>query len=275
LSKKVGILFQPKRQAAKDMAEQLADVVRGLASEVWVCSSWEEGRANELAGGTELIVCLGGDGTILRAARIAGPRSIPIAAVNLGRVGFMTEVPAEDAVTQVPAFVRGDGRVEERAMLQAELASGVAPPFHALNDVFVGRGGRCRLVRVKATIDGEFLTTYKCDGVVLATATGSTGYSLAAGGPILHPLSGDILMQPLAAHLSSGTPLVLPPDTEVELEVSTTHEAVLSVDGQIEVPLDSGDIVRVKRSPYVTRLLRSQRPATFYAGLMQKLGTRE
>ena len=275
MRKKVGFLFQPKRQAARDMAQQLAEVVRDLAEEVWVCSSWEESRSSELAEGTELIVCLGGDGTILRAARIASPRSIPILAVNLGRVGFMTEVPAGDALREVPAFVNGDGRIEERAMLQAELGSGVASPLHGLNDVFVGRRGRCRLIRVKVTVDGEPVTTYKCDGVILATATGSTGYSMAAGGPILHPLAKDILMQPLAAHLSSGTPLILPPDTEVELEVSTTHEAVLSIDGQVEIPLDSGDAVRVKRSPLVTRLLRAQRPEPFYGTLMKKLGTRE
>jgi NAD+ kinase len=272
---KVGILFQPKRQAARDMAQQLAEVVRGLVNEVWVCSSWEESRSSALADGTDLLVCLGGDGTILRAARIASPRSIPILAVNLGRVGFMTEVSPEDALSEVPTFVNGDGWIEERAMLQAELASGEAPPLHGLNDIFVGRGGRCRLVRIKATVDGEPVTTYKCDGVIVATATGSTGYAMAAGGPILHPLARDILMQPLASHLSSANPLVLPPDTEVELEVSTTHEAVLSVDGQVEIPLDSGDVVRVKRSPLVTRLLRAQRPATFYGTLVQKLGTRE
>lgn len=275
MRKKVGFLFQPKRKAARDMAQQLAEAVRDLAEEVWVCSSWEENKSSELAEGTDLIVCLGGDGTILRAARIASPRSIPILAVNLGRVGFMTEVPAGDALSEVPAFVNGGGRIEERAMLQAELASGVASPLHGLNDVFVGRRGRCRLIRVKVAVDGEHITTYKCDGVILATATGSTGYSMAAGGPILHPLSKDILIQPLAAHLSSSAPLILPPDTEVELEVSTTHEAVLSVDGQVEIPLDSGDVVKVKRSPLVTRMLRTQRPATFYGTLMHKLGTRE
>ena len=275
MNRKVGILFQPKIQAAQDLAQQLAKVVGDLDAAVWICSSWEEDRAKEQADETELIICLGGDGTILRAARIANPRSIPILGINLGRVGFMTELRAEDALSRVPAFVKDEGWVEERTMLQAELISADTPPFHALNDVVVGRGERCRLIRVTATVDGELLTTYKCDGVILATATGSTGYSLAAGGPILHPLAREILLLPIAAHLSLSTALVLPSDTKVKLEVSTTHGATLSIDGQIEVPLSDGSVVEVGRSPHVTRLLRSDQPTSFYETLMQRLAKRE
>jgi NAD+ kinase len=160
-------------------------------------------------------------------------------------------------------------------MLQAELVSANTPPYHALNDVVVGRGERCRLIRVKATVDGELLTTYKCDGVIVATATGSTGYSLAAGGPVLHPQADDILIKPIAAHLSLSTALVLSSQSVVELQVSTTHKAILSIDGQIEVPLRDGDTVRVKRSPYVTKLLKAQWPTSFYGTLVQKLEKRE
>ena len=275
LKKKVGILFQPKIAAAEDLARQLAKVVGDLGVAVWVCSAWEEDRAREQAGETELVISLGGDGTILRAARVASPLSIPILGVNLGRLGFMTELRPDDALSRVPAFVKGEGWGEERAMLQAELVSSDMPPFHALNDVVVGRGERCRLIRVKATVDGELVTTYKCDGLILATATGSTGYSLAAGGPMLHPLAREILLQPIAAHLSLGTALVLPSEATVELEVRTTHQATLSIDGQIEVPLSDGAVVRVKRSPHITRLMRTQRSTLFYETLMQKLEKRE
>jgi len=275
LKKKVGILFQPKIAAAEDLARQLAKVVGDLGVAVWVCSAWEEDRAREQAGETELVISLGGDGTILRAARVASPLSIPILGVNLGRLGFMTEVRPDDALSRVPAFVRGEGWGEERAMLQAELVSSDMPPFHALNDVVVGRGERCRLIRVKATVDGELVTTYKCDGLILATATGSTGYSLAAGGPMLHPLAREVLLQPIAAHLSLGTALVLPSEATVELEVRTTHQATLSIDGQIEVPLSDGAVVRVRRSPHITRLMRTQRSTLFYETLMQKLEKRE
>ena len=275
LKKKVGILFQPKIAAAEDLARQLAKVVGDLGAAVWVCSAWEEDRAREQAGETELVISLGGDGTILRAARVASPLSIPILGVNLGRLGFMTELRPDDALSRVPAFVKGEGWGEERAMLQAELVSSDMSPFHALNDVVVGRGERCRLIRVKATADGELVTTYKCDGLILATATGSTGYSLAAGGPMLHPLAREILLQPIAAHLSLGTALVLPSEATVELEVRTTHQATLSIDGQIEVPLSDGAVVRVKRSPHITRLMRTQRSTLFYETLMQKLEKRE
>jgi len=275
LKKKVGILFQPKIAATEDLAWQLAKVVGDLGVAVWVCSAWEEDKAREQAGETELVISLGGDGTILRAARVASPLSIPILGVNLGRLGFMTELRPDDALSRVPAFVKGEGWGEERAMLQAELVSSDMPPFHALNDVVVGRGERCRLIRVKAIADGELVTTYKCDGLILATATGSTGYSLAAGGPMLHPLAREILLQPIAAHLSLGTALVLPSEATVELEVRTTHQATLSIDGQIEVPLSDGAVVRVRRSPHITRLMRTQRSTLFYETLMQKLEKRE
>lgn len=274
-NKKIGILYQPKTSAAVTLAKELAKVVEGMDALVWLCSAWEEEKACAQVDGTRFIVCLGGDGTILRAARIASPAGVPIVGVNLGRVGFMTEITASGALSRVPAFIEGEGWVEERSMLQVELVSANTPPYHALNDVVVGRGERCRLIRVKATVDDEPLTTYKCDGVIIATATGSTGYALAAGGSILHPQSEEIVMKPIAAHLSLSTALVLPADATVELQVSTTHKATLSIDGQIEVPLSDGDVVRVRRSPYVTRLLKSQWPAAFYDTLVQKLEKRE
>lgn len=275
LRKKVGILFQPKIQAAGNLAGELEKVVKDLGASAWVCSSWEEERATEHVDGTELIICLGGDGTMLRAARIANLSSVPILGVNLGRIGFMTELNPGEVLEQVPALIEGAGWVEERAMLLAEIASADTSPLYALNDVVVARGERCRLIRVKASVDGEFVTTYKCDGVIIATATGSTGYSLAAGGPILHPQAREILLKPIAAHLSLNTAIVLPSDSAIELEISTTHDARLSLDGQLEISLSDGSVVRVKRSPYVTRLVRIKQPMLFYQTLMQRLEKRE
>lgn len=274
-NKKIGILFQPKASAASSLAQQISRVVTNMGASVWVCSSWEEDKACEQIEGTRFVICLGGDGTILRAARIASPRGVPILGINLGRVGFMTELNADDALSKVPAYVDSVGWVEERAMLQAEIVSKNTPPFHALNDVIVGRGERCRLIRIKTTVDGELLTTYKCDGLIVATATGSTGYSLAAGGPILHPQAEEMLLKPIAAHLSLSTALVLSSEATVKLEVGTTHQATLSIDGQIEVPLSNGDIVKIKRSPYVTKMLRAEWPLPFYSTLTAKLERRE
>jgi NAD+ kinase len=171
----------------------------------------------------------------------------------------------------VPAFIAGEYWLDERAMLEVKLQERT---FHTLNDVVVTRGARVRIIKVKVAIDGEPLTTYRADGVIVATATGSTGYSLAAGGPILYPQAKELLLAPLAAHLSLTTPLVLPPEAALELEVHTDHQAILSVDGQIDVELNDGDVVQVRRSPYVTHLLRAQPPAFFYRTLTQRLSNK-
>ncbi len=273
--KKIGILFQPKIKAAGDLAQQLTKVVEGLGFAVWSCSAWDEEKAQELADGTKFVVCLGGDGTILRAARVASPLGIPILGVNLGRLGFMTELSPGEALSRVPAFVQGEGWIEERTMLQAEVASSDGAQYRALNDVVVARGARCRLIRVKASVDGEAVTTYRCDGVIVATATGTTAYSLAAGGPILHPHAEEMVIRPIAPHLGLPATLVLPCESVVELEVRTTHQATLSIDGQIEVPLKDGNVVRVERSPCVTRLIRARWPTPFYGTLTQKLAKAE
>lgn len=160
-------------------------------------------------------------------------------------------------------------------MLEAEVVGVEAPAVHALNDVVVARGERCRLIRVEARIDGECVTTYRSDGAVVATATGSTGYNLAAGGPVLHALSREMVLQPIAPHLSFGSSLVLPADSAVDLEVRTTHEARLSADGQVEIPLVDGSIVRVRRSERVTGLMRTSRRSVFYGTLIERLSERK
>ncbi|MBE0415995.1 MAG: NAD(+)/NADH kinase [Dehalococcoidia bacterium] len=267
--KKVGILYHPKIAAAGALAEELAGLLPSLDASCWLCSAWEEEKARAQVEGTELIFSVGGDGTILRAARSALPWSIPIVGINLGRLGFMTELSAAEARERLPAFLAGKGWIDERAMLQVELAS--KGPFHALNDVVLGRGAISRVVYVETTIDGAPLTTYKADGVILATATGSTGYSLAAGGPILYPQAREILLKPISPHLNFANALVLPPTAVVELRVRTDHQAMLSIDGQIDLELESGDAVRVRLSPHVTRFLRAQPPTFFYSTLMERL----
>jgi len=275
--KRVGILYHPKIAAAGDLSEELAGFLPSLGASVWLCSAWEEDKAKACLTDTELILSIGGDGTILRAARAVVPQAIPIIGINLGTLGFMTELSAEEAREKLPAFLAGEGWIDERAMLQVELVRAgkdVRPPFDALNDVVVGRGAISRVVRVDAIIDGAFLTTYKADGVILATATGSTGYSLAAGGPILYPQAREMLLNPISPHPGYANPLLLPPSATVELKVHTDHQAMLSIDGQVDLELDSGDTLRVRLSPFVTRFLRAQPPAVFYSSLMERLGRR-
>lgn len=163
-------------------------------------------------------------------------------------------------------------------MLQVDVHSvsgaGGSGPFDALNDVVVSRGSSSRLIYVEAKVDNEPLTTYKADGVIVATATGSTGYSLSAGGPILHPEAKEMLLTPVLAHLTLATPLVLPPWAAVELKIDTGHQATASIDGQIDLVLLSGDSVTVQRSPHVTRFLRAQPLNYFYSTLTQRLSSK-
>ena len=267
---KVAILYHPKIPRAEELAGELANLIRSSDVSVWTCSAWEVEEVRGSIEGTDLILSIGGDGTMLRVARAVVPWPIPILGINLGKFGFMTELSPDEALDRVPAFLSGEGWVEERTMLQVD------PPteggsFHALNDVVVGRGAIPRVVHVEVSVDGEPLTTYKADGVIVATATGSTGYSLAAGGPILYPQSSEILLNPISPHLTLNHTIVLPPTVEVTLKVSTDHQAVLSIDGQVNLPLQSGDVVRIKRSPHATRFLRAQPPTYFYATLAQRL----
>lgn len=275
--RKVGILYHPKLSAAESLARNLARGVEALEASSWVCSIWEEQKVRAQVEGTELIFSVGGDGTIIRAAHAVVPWPIPILGINLGRVGFMAELRPEEALERLGSFLKGEGWIEERLMLQAELYAGtreegvVPSVFHALNDVVVSRGAVARVIHLRTSIDGEVLTTYKADGLIVATPTGSTGYALAAAGPILHPELKAILLQPIMAHLSLDTALVVPATATVELEVRTDHQAILSIDGQIELSLQSGDVVKVRKSPYVARFLRTRPQTYFYGSLTQKL----
>jgi NAD+ kinase len=276
LTKKVGILFHPQIPAAVDLARKLAQDVNRWQASAWLCSAWDEDEAKGKISGTDLVLSIGGDGTMLRAARIVAPSAIPILGVNLGHLGFMTELRGEEVWDEMPAILAGEGWLDERAMLKAEIPSrGALAPFYALNDVVVARGAKARVIRVEVAIDGVPLTTYKADGVIVATATGSTGYSLAAGGPIVYPQAKEILLTPISAHLSLATPLILPAETVLRFKIYTDHRALLSIDGQIELELYDGEEVEVGRSPYITRFLRLQPPVFFYHTLTQRLSGKQ
>jgi NAD+ kinase len=270
--KKVGILYHPMIDTARNLAEELKAFISARGVSAWLGSAWEGEEAKSNIDGTELIITVGGDGTILRAAQAIVPAPIPITGVNLGRLGFMTELNAGEAKAQLPALLDGKGWLDERAMLEAELTTGNEAPrsFYALNDVVVARGEVARVIFVEAHIDGEPVTPYKADGVIVATATGSTGYSLAAGGPVLHPRSADFLLVPISPHLSPAYPLVLPAASVVRLKVDTTHQAALSVDGHINLPLVSGDVITIRHSAASSRFLRIH-SGDFYGSLEQKL----
>ncbi len=271
--KRVGILYHPMIEAAYTLAKEIREFLSSKGVSAWLCSAWEGEQARAQVAGTDLILSIGGDGTILRAAQAVVPGLTPITGINLGKLGFMTELSADEALDKLSALLEGEGWIDERAMLEAELSATDKKPriFYALNDVVVARGAIARMVNVEASIDGEPLTTYRADGVILATATGSTGYSLAAGGPILNPRTKEFLLLPILPHLSLAYTLVLPVTAVVTLRITTAHQATLSIDGHINLPLTSGAIITVKRSSNIGRFLRIHPETSFYSSLEQRL----
>ena len=274
--KRVGILYHPMIDRAYSVAEELEKFLVARGVFVWVCSAWEAEKAQTQLDNTDLILTTGGDGTILRAAQVALPAQTPITGINLGKLGFMTEFSADEAKEKLPELLMGKGWIDERALLEVELLSpdeksGATQKFYALNDTVVARGTIARLIYVDASIDGEPLTTYRADGVIVATATGSTGYALAAGGPILHPQAEGFLLVPITPHLGLTYSMVLPSKAVVTLRVTTTHQATLSIDGHINLPLSTGATVAVRCSSSKTRFLRIRPEYSFYSSLEQKL----
>jgi len=271
--KQIGILYHPKVNATRVKAGELEEFLKSKGVSVWVCSAWDKSKASQRLKGTDLLLTVGGDGTILRTVQVVIPEETPIAGINLGKLGFMTEIDAGETAEKLPLFIDGEGWIDERSMLQAELVTAGKKPqiFHALNDIVVARGEIARLIRIDAAIDGQPLATYKTDGLILATATGSTGYSLAARGPIVYPQSRDFLLVPVAPHLSLAYPMVLPETAEVTLRLNTYHPATLSIDGHINLGLSDGDKITIRRSPHVTRFLRIRSRESFYGSLEDKL----
>ena len=268
----VGIVYNPLTPNAQLLARQLADEL-DLGESSWVEPTSTE-KVLEPPPSISLIITVGGDGTILRATQFAAPREIPLLGVNLGRVGFMTELRANEAVSKVREYLDDRVWVEERAMLQATVVSkdgAEGDPLQALNDVVVGRSAISRLVHLEVRIDDALLTTYRADAVVVATATGSTGYSIAAGGPILHPQSRDMLLNPVATHLGLASAIVLAPDSVAQITLRSDYKAVLSVDGRPDLDLAPGETVEVKRGPYTARFLRAHPPNHFYSVLTERL----
>jgi NAD+ kinase len=274
--KKIGIAFHPRNERAPEVAKRLAAFLDARGIKHWECSAWESDEVCPRLAGTDLILSIGGDGTILRLAGMLDGAPIPITGVNVGQLGFLTEIPAEGGEEKLNALLEGKGWLDERVMLEAELVQTIAGKkdkhtFNALNDVVMTRGAIARIIEVTASVNGATVDTYKADGALVASATGSTGYSLAAGGPILFPQSSHILLVPILPHLSLQYPLVLHATATVNLKLSTTHPATLSIDGHISVELHDGASVTVRTSPKRTRFLRLDPPEAFYASLGRKL----
>jgi NAD+ kinase len=245
-----------------------------LEERSWVCSVAAVDPNMPEAKDTDLVITVGGDGTIIRAARLAVPHGIPILGINMGRLGFMTELEAHEALNKMPQYMEGTARLEKRCMLQVDIDSSIqeGSSCHILNDVVVGRGAVSRLVKISAFIDGAHLTDFRADAVIVSTATGSTGYNLSVGGPILPPQAGEIILKAVAPHIGMAPALALPSTSLIELTVETDHQVMVSLDGYVDMELTTGDHIKVQKSPRQAHFLRADPPAHFYATLTSRLG---
>jgi len=227
----------------------------------------------DLISRASVVVVFGGDGTILRAARAAAPRGIPILGVNIGGFGFLAEVNGPEVERALHRLLEGDYRLDERMMLRAwvERDGRRIQEVLALNDIVVTKSGYARLLKLHTYVNAEHLATHLADGMIVATPTGSTAYSLSAGGPIVHPGVAGIVLTPICAHTLNARAVVVSADDTIGIRVEPAGAPpVLTVDGQEGFPLQAGDEVRVERSPYQTRLVRLGRGG-FYSRLRAKL----
>jgi len=221
----------------------------------------------------DCVVVLGGDGTLLQSARAVAPYGAPLFGVNVGQLGFLTEVEAAEALPGLQRVLEGKYVVEERMMLQAtvERENGGADVYTALNDAVITKGAFARLIHLETYVDDEYVETYSADGLIVATPTGSTAYSLSAGGPLVAPELELMLITPICPHTLSARPLVIPATSTVRVVPrSTPGEVMLTMDGQYGRHLTCGDRVLVRRAPFGVRFLRLNH-RSFYRVLREKL----
>ncbi|MQC26441.1 MAG: NAD(+)/NADH kinase [Chloroflexi bacterium] len=269
--KRVAILAHSRQAQAGQEAEQVAEFFREHGVEAHHGDLTDEKIISALqAGDFDLVVTLGGDGGVLRAGHLCAEKDIPLLGINMGRFGFLIEVEPEDWRELLPRLFTGDYWFERRMLLNVQLQRGgkVIESSEALNEAMIGRGRVVRPVHLLASLDGEALTTYVADGLIIATATGSTAYALAAGGPILPPQLRNILLLPVAPHLSVDRAIVLSEGASIRAELKSGEEPVLSIDGRHTIDLEQGDIIDVRASDHSVRFLRFQEPGYFYKRLL-------
>jgi NAD+ kinase len=275
--KNIGLFYNSHVPASLPLAKEIAAWLKARDVRTWLCARENAPTDRICSPETDLVITLGGDGTILRATSITAPLGIPVLGLNLGRVGFLTECMPERWQQVMSRILAGEGEIEKRLMLQVDLLreGDVIAQDVALNDAVISRGALARTLRLEASVDDAKLTRYVADGLILATATGSTAYSYAVGGPILPPWIDNILLVPIAAHLSLDRPLVLSDEAVIDIVVHTEVPGMLTVDGRLSGgELQEGDRVRISRSTLRAHFLRLRSRGDFYRTLVERLTPR-
>ena len=269
----VGIVSRPRRTDISTVVPPLLDwlaergVTAILDQETAACLSSGAGRPREeLPSSADMLIVLGGDGTLLAAARLMSVRNIPILPVNLGALGFLTSVTLDDLYPVLDLAIRGEARYSERVMLESRVIR-AGQTFHharALNDAVLNKAALARIVDLQLHIDGEFVCNYKADGLIISTPTGSTAYSLAAGGPIVYPIVSAFIITPICPHTLTNRPLVIRDTAQIEVEFQGADSQIyLTLDGQVGVELAPGDRVTLAALPERLRLVRPQQKSYF------------
>jgi NAD+ kinase len=270
----IGIISRPRRSNLSEVVPPLLPWLaeRGIhvAYDQETASSLadpSEGRSREqVAAASDLLLVLGGDGTLLAAARVAAPRGIPILPINMGSLGFLTSFMLEELYPALEDILAGRLTISERVMLHAELQRGdkILDKQTVLNEVVINKGALARMIELELSIDRHFVCRYRADGLIVASPTGSTAYSLSAGGPIVHPSVESFIITPICPHTLSDRPVVVGDTSIIEVKLSAGTESVfLTLDGQKGIPLQATDRVRVSRAQQLLKLIQTPNKSYF------------
>jgi NAD+ kinase len=272
--KRIGFAFNPTMDAAVALRERALAWCSARGLEAWATAASEYEKLVEQLGTADALIVLGGDGTFLRAARAVAVVDVPILGVNAGKVGFLSKADSEALETVLDQLSRGAFTLEPRMVLEARLLSSEREEggaLHvALNDAAIVRGSQARLVRLELLVDDSHVATYSADGLVVASPTGSTGYSFSAGGPILDPTSRNLVVTPIAAYLSAIRSIVVGPHHTVTVRVVDAVDCLVSIDGREDVPLAIGDVVRVRAREQPIRFIEPLGAMPFWELLRHK-----
>lgn len=273
--RRIGFAYNPTKDAAIELRERAAGWCRIHGLDHWAAAAGDAEALVEQLPGTDVLVVLGGDGTFLRAAQAVAEIDVPILGVNVGKIGFLSKIEAHQLESTLERLAGGEFGIDERMLLGGTIlpagrAAG-AQTFVALNDVVVARGSLARVCRLEVSIGESHLATFIADGLIVASPTGSTGYSFSAGGPILDPVSRNLVVTPIAAYLSAIRSIVVSPRQTVRCTVIDAHEALVSIDGREDRPLAVGDLVEVRAVTRPIRLVEPQGVLPFWDLVRQKV----
>jgi NAD+ kinase len=272
---RIGFAYNPTIEATVELAARASGWCRRRGIDEWRAQAGDiETLRGELAT-TDALVVLGGDGTFLRAARAVAETDVPLMGINLGKVGFLSKAEAADLEPVLEHILAGEFRLDERLAIEGRILRGTGlgdgARHIALNDIVIARGSLARVCRLDVSIDDSHLATFIADGLVVASPTGSTGYSFSAGGPILDPASRNLVVTPIAAYLSAIRSVVVSPAQVVRCRVVDAHEALVSVDGREDLPIAVGDVVEVHALDRPIRLIEPKGAQPFWDLLRHKV----